>query len=31
MGDYDFTNKVPVNVTFKGFENKEIASFIDDI
>lgn len=33
MGYYDFTNKIPVNVTFKGKENKnkEIKSFIEDI
>jgi len=33
MGYYDFTNKVPVNITFKGSENKnkEMSPFIDDI
>ena len=33
MGYFDFTNKIPVNITFKGSENKnkEIASFIDDV
>lgn len=33
MGYFDFTNKIPVNVTFKGKENKnkEIKSFIEDI
>lgn len=33
MGYYDFSNKIPVNITFKGEENKnkEIASFINDL
>lgn len=33
MGYYDFTNKIPVNIKFKGKENKnrEIKSFIEDI
>jgi hypothetical protein len=33
MGYYDFTNAIPVNIKFKGFEkkNREIKSFIDDI
>lgn len=33
MGYYDFSNKIPVNIKFKGKENKnkEIKSFIDDL
>ena len=33
MGYYDYSNKIPVNIKFKGAENKnrEISSFIKDI
>ncbi len=33
MGYYDYSNKIPLNIKFKGAENKnkEINSFIDDI
>ena len=33
MGYYDYSNKIPVNIKFKGTENKnrEISSFIKDI
>ncbi len=33
MGYFDYTNKIPVNIKFKGAENKnkEINSFIEDI
>ena len=33
MGYYDYSNKIPVNITFKGAEskNKEIESFIYDV